>query len=132
MSKIDHNSIGRQIKNWLDTLEELVEANVVLKHRLSGIIAARLHERAELEILEAYQNSFVNKDAHLSLLYQDIKSQEKEAAALSPDAAASYTFSHQQQKLQYDVMMMSEQFRRLKESFEEQFGIAARLPSSAA
>ncbi len=127
MSNIDHNSIGRQIRDWLETLEALVEENVVLKHRLSGIIAARFHTRSELEMLEAYQNSFVNKDAYLSLLYQDIKAQEKLALALHSEGATYYSFNHKQQKLQYDVMMMSEQFSRLKNTFEAQFGDELKL-----
>lgn len=102
-----------------------MEDNISLKHRLSEIIARQLYPSdGGLDVLEAFMNSFVNKDAHISLLRQDVRNQQKEALLLSPESAAAFNFHHKQQKLQYDVLMMSEQCARLKTAFEDQFAPA--------
>jgi len=124
MLQINRSDIDGQISDWLDVLDGLLEENIMLKHRLSDIVIRRLHSKCSLEILEAYQNSFINKDAYLSLLRQDIRSQQKLASALLHEGTAYYSFMHKQQKLQYDVAMMQAQFSRLKDAFEAQFPVA--------
>lgn len=123
MSHIDQNKIERQFSEWLNVLAGLREENIVLKHRLSQIIIARDSSGPDLDVLEAFQNSFLNKDAHISLLLRDIKAQQKLAAALLLEDGTYYAFNHKQQKLEYDLMMMGEQFTRLKTTFEAQFAL---------
>ena len=125
MSNIDHTSIERQIAEWLETLDYLLEENIALKHRLSDIIVRNRHTKAGLEMLEAFQNSFINKDAHIALLRQDINVQGKLADALLTEHGTYHSFNHKQRKLQFEVVMMCEQFNRLKTVFESQLAIGA-------
>jgi hypothetical protein len=130
MSHFDQSMIDRQINEWLNTLDDLLEENIVLKHRLSDIIIGQQHTQAGLDVMEAFQNSFVNKDAHIMLLWQDIKAQQKLAGALKAEGGTYYNFSHKQKRLQYDVMMMVEQFNRLKKTFELQFALVSEACDS--
>ncbi len=125
MSHIDQSTIERQIAQWLEMLKRLLEENVTLKDRLSNIIIGHHHSKAGLEMLEAFQNSFVNKDAHIALLQQDINAQEKLAKTLLTESGTYYNFNNKQQKLQFDILMMEEQFYRLKAAFEAKLAAGA-------
>lgn len=123
--EIQYSSIERQCKAWLEVLDGLLAENVVLKNRLAEIIATHQHTRLDLEVLEAFQNSFLLKDAHIMLLRKDVLAQEKFALASGQPDISPLDLSRRQEKLQYDVSMMSEQFGRLRSTFETQFAARA-------
>lgn len=107
-----------QIAEWARVVTEMIQENNLLKRRLSSFIGDNNESREILDSLEAYHSSLINKDVHLALLIQDIRKQEMFAKSLVNEKVTDLNFNFQQKRLQYEVVMMQEQFQRLKAAFD--------------
>lgn len=103
-----------QLSDLLNALSKLSESNLAQQNRLSEALKIGGDCRSEPETLEYFLDGFVNMDLHITLLRKDIKQIEKEIVVTSADPAMDQRIEN----LTRDVNKMSEEFARLKSSFE--------------
>jgi hypothetical protein len=103
----------------LRAIDALKEENLALQHRLAEEVKLA-RSKDDIETLENFLDSFLNKDMHIALLKSDIRAQEKLS---KDDKTCDETPARQQ--LQRDVVRMCEEFYRLKTAFETRFCIRA-------
>lgn len=107
-----------QIAEWARLVTNMIQENNLLKRRLSSFINDNENSAKILDTLESYHSAFLNKDAHLALLIQDIRKQEMFAKNMVDERVKDLNFEYQQKRLQYEVAMMQEQFLKQKGSFD--------------
>lgn len=100
-----------ELDTWQRTLNYIQQENIHLKNRLSEIIKNGMDDKL-LEQVEYFQNQFLNKDAIITLLRQDI--------SLERDLDGSLPKKRnwkRHDKLRKDMGMMEAEFTKLKFDF---------------
>ena len=100
-----------ELETWHRTLSYIQQENIHLKNRLSEIIKNGMDDTL-LEQVEYFQNQFLNKDAIILLLRQDI--------AIEKDLDGSLPQKKnwkRHDKLRKDMAMIESEFGKLKFDF---------------
>jgi hypothetical protein len=100
-----------ELETWLRTLNYMQQENVYLKNRLADLIKNGMEDTL-LEQVEYFQNQFLNKDAIILLLRQDIAHESKLDGTLTESKNVK-----KHDKLSKDMEMMEKEFSRLKFDF---------------
>lgn len=100
-----------ELDTWHRTLNYIQQENIHLKNRLSEIIKNGMDDTL-LEQVEYFQSQFLNKDAIIILLRQDI-AQERGLDGNLPDKKNW----KKHDKLRKDMGMMESEFSKLKFDF---------------
>lgn len=109
---INHmHQIHHELDTWGRTLNYIQQENIHLKTRLAQIIKNGIDDRL-LEQVEYFQSQFLNKDAIIALLRQDIA---KELKLNGEMADEQNQLKHE--KLRRDMELMENEFNRLKFDF---------------
>ena len=106
-----------ELDTWSRLLDYLQQENVYFKNLLSHVIK---NDKANtlLEKAEYFQNKFVNKDAVIVLLRQDISEQMKWIEKGGNNEQADlYLKKHK--RLNQDIDKLEEEFKRLKVDFSD-------------
>ena len=100
-----------ELDTWQRTLNFIQQENIHLKNRLAEIIKNGMDDTL-LEQVEYFQNQFLNKDAVITLLRQDISMER------NLDGDLRYKkYQKRHDKLRADMGMMEAEFNRLKFDF---------------
>ena len=100
-----------ELGTWQRTLNYILQENIYLKNRLAELIKEGM-ENDLLEQVEYFQNQFLNKDAVIALLRQDIvHEQQLNGDLMLPSNTAKHD------KLRRDMELMEMEFSRLKFDF---------------
>lgn len=98
---------------WLQKLDELQQENILLKNTVANIIKNDVANNM-LDAMEQFLNKFIDKDAALELLRHDIARAIKQANIAM---ATTKNISTQHKKLSREILLMEEEFNRLKTQF---------------
>jgi hypothetical protein len=103
--------------SWIRALDYLQQENIMLKNRLAEIMKCQV-DKNMLEQAEAYQNTFLGKDAILAILRHDIKEVDKLLTQINGEAnGAGVRLLKRQLKLRQDMEKMENEFNRVKAQF---------------
>lgn len=102
-----------ELDTWHRTLNYIQQENIHLKNRLSEIIKNGMDDTL-LEQVEYFQNQFLNKDAIITLLRQDINIERGLDGSLPNKKNWK-----KHDKLRKDMVMMEAEFNKLKFDFNE-------------
>lgn len=100
-----------ELDTWQRTLNYIQQENIYLKNRLAEIIKNGMDDTL-LDQVEYFQNQFLNKDAVITLLRQDIATERN----LNGELHNSKNLK-KHDKLRNDMGMMESEFSRLKFDF---------------
>lgn len=100
-----------ELDTWTRTLNYIQQENIHLKNRLAAIVKNGLSSES-LEKVEYFQNCFLDKDAVIGLLRQDIGRENRlQQSLLGKDNLAAHC------KLRKDMDLMEKEFSSLKFDF---------------
>jgi hypothetical protein len=100
-----------ELDTWQRTLNYIQQENIYLKNRLAEIIKNGMDDTL-LDQVEYFQNQFLNKDAIVTLLRQDIATERN----LNGDLSNNKNLK-KHDKLRKDMGMMESEFSKLKFDF---------------
>lgn len=100
-----------ELDTWQRTLNYIQQENIYLKNRLAEIIKNGMDDTL-LDQVEYFQSQFLNKDAVITLLRQDIVAER----GLNGDLSNNKNL-RKHDKLRQDMGMMESEFSRLKFDF---------------
>lgn len=98
---------------WLQKLDKLQQENIAMKNMVASIIKNDVDNEV-LDAMEQFMNKFIDKDAALELLRYDIAIVMKQT---NNNTTATKTIILKHEKLRREIVLMEEEFNRLKENF---------------
>jgi hypothetical protein len=111
ITNMNLEQLYHELDTWTRTLNYIQQENIHMKNRLAAIVKNGLANEL-LEKVEYFQNCFLNKDAVIGLLRQDIAHENKlEQALLDKEIIEAHN------KLRKDMDLMEKEFSGLKFDF---------------